>query len=306
MGNEKPVTAAPKFQLYNSETGELLGRTAGSWAKISLFYVAYFAFLAGLFTASIQIMKTSIDLEKPKLQTRLNIPGLHYFPKIDPFNKTQTTRLKDNTQIPFYWDNENPDSPGAFYTTIVDTEKAIYDEKAGKNQEGVTNFDWGTLGACGTSPYGWNTNEPCVFFRVNRVIDWTPVGLFMPEKDSIFEKDGPTKPMQKDAIYIRCDSKYLGETEGDEAGPAALTFTYFGGDPSDGYISSEFFPYQGKAKQEAYQSPIVAVKVKGLEDGQKFRVKCQAHAKNIVIDTRDNLGHIQFEIQYKGEAKKTE
>ena len=32
-----PISAAPKFQLYNGETGELLGRTAGSWCKLKKF-----------------------------------------------------------------------------------------------------------------------------------------------------------------------------------------------------------------------------------------------------------------------------
>jgi len=114
-------------------------------------------------------MKTSIDLEKPKLQTRLNIPGLHYFPKIDPTNKTQTTRLKDNAQVPFFWDNDKTEIAGTFYSTIIEAEKTAYDEKAAKNQEGVTNFNWDSLGECGTAPYGWNTDSPCIFFRVNRV-----------------------------------------------------------------------------------------------------------------------------------------
>ena len=52
-------------------------------AKITVFYIAYFAFLAGLFTASIQLMQSQLPEDKPKLNTRLNIPGLHFFPKFD-------------------------------------------------------------------------------------------------------------------------------------------------------------------------------------------------------------------------------
>jgi len=313
MGNEKPVAAAPKFQIYNSETGELLGRSAGSWAKISLFYVAYFAFLAGLFTASIQIMKTSIDPDMPKLQTRLNIPGLHFFPKINPMNETQTKRLKNNEQIAFFWDSS--DSKDNFYQDIIAKEFDDYKNMAakvtgnkvpGKNID-VANFNFDSLTdvngekSCNTFPYGWDSSEPCVFLRLNRIIGWQPVGLFSPEPNTLFAADGPKANMQKNAVYIRCEAKKLG-TEDDAA--ANVGFKYFGN--NDGAITSGYFPYNGKSLQPDYQSPMVGIKITGMEDGVKYRVKCQAFAKNIVIDERDNLGSIKFEIQHKGEASKTE
>jgi len=310
MGSDKPAAGPPKFQVYNSETGELLGRTAGSWAKIGLFYIAYFAFLAGLFTASIQIMKTSINTDKPKLQTRLNIPGLHYFPKINPKESEQTDRLKKNEGVPFYFD-ETQESY-SFYSDLVTSEKAAYDTKASNADanEKVTKFDWGAnLGACAVAPFGYDTAEPCVYLRLNRVIDWTPVGLFKPEDGSVFSKDGPKKPMVKDGTYVRCEAKYIGE-EGNGKSGEDITFEYFGGDSNggDGFISKEYFPYSGKAAQPNYQSPMVAVKVKGLKENksEKYRIKCSAFAKNIVIDTRDNLGYIQFEMQYGGDVSKTE
>jgi len=313
MGNEKPVAAAPKFQIYNSETGELLGRSAGSWAKISLFYVAYFAFLAGLFTASIQIMKTSIDPDMPKLQTRLNIPGLHFFPKINPLNTTQTDRLKDNEQIAFFWDSEN--EKDTFYEDIIAKEFDTYDKMAQRASSGaagadknqdvktfpITVLDNGADKSCTTFPYGWDSSEPCIYLRLNRIIGWTPVGLFAPEADTLFAKDGPKTNMIRDAVYIRCEAKKLGSE--DDAAPN-VAFKYYGN--NDGAITSDFFPYQGKSLQPDYQSPMVAIKVTGMEDGEKYRVKCQAFAKNIVIDERDNLGSIKFEIQHKGDATKTE
>lgn len=309
-----PISAAPKFQLYNGETGELLGRTAGSWLKIGIFYIAYFAFLAGLFTASIQIMKSSLSEDKPKLQTRLNIPGLHYFPKIDPMISAQTKRLKENAQVPFFY-TDNADSY-SFYSDLVQAEKTKYTnmaaavtkgEKAGKNQN-VENYDWSKIdAACGTN-YGYDTETPCVMFRLNRVIDWQPVGLFKPEADTIFgqENNGPQKPMVKDATYIRCKSKFIGDIEEGEE-PTLLTFSYFGGSSDDGLLDPEFYPYTGKNLQPDYQSPIVAVKIMtGLSDGAKYKVTCNAFAKNIIVDDRDKLGSIAFEIQRGGEAVKTE
>ena len=101
------------------------------------------------------------------------------------------------------------------------------------------------------------------FYPAFQIIDWKPVGLFKPEDGSIFAVDGPKKPMVEDAVYMRCKSKYIGDKEADAA-PSDLTFTYFGGN-GDGYVEKKFFPYGGKAAQPNYQSPIVALKVNGLE-----------------------------------------
>jgi len=309
-------------EFYNKETGTFLGRTGKSWAKISAFYVVYFAFLAGLFTASIHVMKTqTVDPEIPTLQTRLQVPGLNVFPKINPDNSTQVGRWAENEGLPFFWDSSNQAS-WEFYADIVAQEHDSYNKKAknvennekpGKNQN-VENFDWDTfrlikdqqkgISKCADYPYDWNTNEPCIFLRLNRVINWQPIGLFQPE--GIFANEGnlPQRNMVKDAVYVRCESKFLGD-ENEEAEP--LTFTYFGGeqDNGDGYIESKFFPFMGKPRQPDYQSPIVAMKVKNLKDGQKHRVTCHSFAKNIVIDERDNLGSIKFEIQHAGTAEKT-
>ena len=116
--------------------------------------------------------------------------------------------------------------------------------------------------------------------------------------------------MAKDAVYIRCKDITTGEEV-----PDAVSFEYFGGQTNDGYLDSKYFPYSGKTNQPNYQSPIVAVKVNGLkvpkifeilnenffltpnfQDGEKHRIRCHAIAKNIVIDDRDNLGSISFQV----------
>jgi len=130
--------------------------------------------------------------------------------------------------------------------------------KAKKGEsEGVTDFDWSSMGDCGYSgdnldaqTFGWDTPTPCIYLRLNRIIDWKPVGLFKPADGSIFANDGPKKPMVEDAVYMRCKSKYIGDKEADAA-PSALTFTYFGGN-GDGYVEKKFFPYGGKAAQPNY------------------------------------------------------
>ena len=86
----------PKFEFYNAEKGTVLGRNLTSWLKILAFYVCYFTFLAGLFTASVQLMEKQLPGDKPMRQTRLNVPGIHYFPAFDMKEPDQKSRLNDN------------------------------------------------------------------------------------------------------------------------------------------------------------------------------------------------------------------
>merc|ERR1712227_987464 len=183
-------------------------------------------------------MKTSIDLEKPKLQTRLNIPGLHFFPKFDPLDSKHA----------------EGDTGYTFYTKMVDNVIEEYTNKTRLNTDkSITDFDFSPLGDCGKNNYGYDSNSPCVFFRLNRVIDWSPVGYFSPPANSYFsaEGNGPTAKMERDAVYIRCDGNYNGPEEGAPE-KKTLSFKYFGGKNNDGYLESKYFPYKGKVTQPNY------------------------------------------------------
>lgn len=283
MGSDSKQTGPPKFQFYNSETGELLGRNGASWLKITIFYVAYFTFLAGLFMASISIMKTTINDEKPRLQTRLQIPGLHAIPKLDPANPDQSSRLSDNDGVAIKYD-PNTDGDSQIYVTILDDLKAKY-----ASLDDGEDFSFSSLGACGQAPYGYDSTEPCVWIRLNKVIDWTPVGYFAPTEEKGFTAASLNSRMEKNAVYIRCESK-----EVDSGNTENVQFSYFGG--TDGNLESKYYPFTGKKNQPKYQQPIVAVKLGGLTPGVNTRIYCRAFAKNIPIDDRDNLGSVTFDI----------
>ena len=102
--------------------------------KITVFYIAYFAFLAGLFTASVQLMQSQLPDDKPKLNTRLNIPGLNYFPKFAASDKDQKERLANNDGIAFYWKDGQKDGDDG-YQFYVDQSKAILDDVTNNDSE---------------------------------------------------------------------------------------------------------------------------------------------------------------------------
>jgi len=290
--------AEHKFQFYDSDKGTFLGRTGGSWAKITVFYIAYFAFLAGLFTASIQLMQSQLPDDKPKLNTRLNIPGLHFFPKFDMKNADDKERLGNNEGITFMWDGQNGDLGYQYYVDSTKKTFATYDAPA----EGATDFDTNTLGDCSPakdSTFGWGSGKPCIYFRINKVINWEPVGLFAPEEGTFFAQpnNGLTKPMVRDATYVRCQAK----NEDNEVIDSTSTqlFKYWGGanDGGDGYFHPSFFPYQGKQAQKGYESPIVAVQVVGLEEGEMYKVQCRVFGASFFDNDKGKEGFIQFTIQ---------
>lgn len=283
MGSDSKTTGPPKFQFYNSETGELLGRNGASWLKITIFYIAYFTFLAGLFMASISIMKTTVNDEKPRLQTRLQIPGLHALPKLDPMEGPHSSRLSENDGIAIKYDYAT-EGNSQIYVDILDTLVDQYSE-----MDGGEDFSFSSLGECGQAPYGYDSSSPCVWIRLNKVIDWTPVGYFAPTEEKGFTAASLNSRMEKDAVYIRCESKEVESGNLDVA-----TFSYFGG--TDGNLESKYYPFTGKKNMPKYQQPIVAVKVGNLTPGVNTRIYCRAFAKNIPIDDRDNLGSVTFEI----------
>merc|ERR1712036_53340 len=68
--------------LYNKEEKTVLGRTGHGWARISIFYLFYYLFLACLFAISINITYSCLDKEEPYYQTRLETPGVTIQPKL--------------------------------------------------------------------------------------------------------------------------------------------------------------------------------------------------------------------------------
>ena len=298
----------PKFEFYNAEKGTVLGRNLTSWLKILAFYICYFTFLAGLFTASVQLMEKQLPRDKPMRQTRLNVPGIHYFPKFDLKNSDEKSRFGDNDGIAFaYNDGESTGEHGYDYYVNA-TQKVMDTYTNSSDAPDHKDFNLETLGPCSPMKsgyqYGWDNGTPCIYFRINRVIDWEPVGLFEPEGDSYFNLTGnlPTKPIELDATYIRCMAK----TEDNEEIEGEI-FKYYGGDANggDGYISKEFFPYKGKYAQPAYESPIVAVQIVGLGKGQAYKVRCAAYGASFLHDGKHREGEITFYYKVNTEPEPT-
>jgi len=73
--------------LYNDSTGEVLGRSASSWIKIIVFYIIYYACLAGFFTLMLLVFFQTLDDRKPTWQNEDGLigsnPGMGFRPRPD-------------------------------------------------------------------------------------------------------------------------------------------------------------------------------------------------------------------------------
>lgn len=67
------MAAFGKF-LYDSEEGTVMGRNGSSWLRISVFYLGYYAFLAGLFAISLSVTTSMLSETEPFFPNKAAIP----------------------------------------------------------------------------------------------------------------------------------------------------------------------------------------------------------------------------------------
>lgn len=270
--------------LYNGENKTVMGRGGSSWAKIGVFYLILYAFLAGFFAAMLAVFMTTINpagnIGKtnagPKLTQYIeNSPGLTLVrepiqPKDDFDRKTEIDAYK--AAIDKYLNG--------FEDSQLIPECPISEESYATNGDVPCRFDKNLLGVCATNPdYGYarqttNANGtavsdmPCVFVKMNRVWGWVP------------EPDG------NDA-YLDLECK---EEGGDATKIEVLP---------KGYLKSAF-PFLGhKVGDKLYQYPAVAVRVK--DTSAKILVQCELVGKGIKVSSSFNpqrsFGKIEFEVK---------
>ncbi|MEE6470581.1 hypothetical protein FKM82_009006 [Ascaphus truei] len=68
--------------LWNPDTGELMGRTLIKWVYISLYYVAFYIVMVGLFALSLYSLMKTLSPYEPDYQDRLKSPGVTMRPNI--------------------------------------------------------------------------------------------------------------------------------------------------------------------------------------------------------------------------------
>jgi len=165
--------------LYNSDTGEVLGRGGKSWAKIGFFYLVFYAFLTGFFVAMMAVFLSTVESPeeggKPKLtQFIANQPGL--------------TRLGSS-----FGSYDSAANSSAYADSLIKIFEGIKNNTVYKGECPMTKTDNATIKPCyapftsygdckpdmtdmSKSMFGLKDKKPCVFIRINKVYGWVPSG----------------------------------------------------------------------------------------------------------------------------------
>ncbi|XP_056092909.1 sodium/potassium-transporting ATPase subunit beta-2b isoform X2 [Rhinichthys klamathensis goyatoka] len=266
--------------FWNPRTREFCGRTASSWGLILLFYLAFYIFLAGLFTLTMYVMLQTLDDHKPTYQDRLSTPGMMIRPKgeqleidytveytetweryvqalnnfLSPYNDSVQAQKNYECKPDQYFIQEDSGSLKNFPKRSCQFKRSILEDCSGLTDR----------------YYGYSEGKPCVIIKLNRVINFLPSS-------------------NRNPPYVTCAAK---ADDSDKIGE----LMYF---PPNGTFNLMYYPYYGKKSQVNYSQPLVAIKFLNITMNEDVNVECRINADNIKVGSeRDKFaGRISFKLR---------
>ncbi|XP_069826912.1 potassium-transporting ATPase subunit beta [Dendropsophus ebraccatus] len=263
--------------VWNSDTGELMGRTLVKWVYISLYYVAFYIVIIGLFALSIYSLMQTLNPYEPDYQDLLQSPGVTMRPNaygdggfevyynvsdeksykgiVKSLNKFLTVYNKTNQEAMHNKDCRNLTDVKHMLTGIGRTKYACQ-------------FTTEMLGNCSYEKdptFGYASGQPCLFIKMNRIINFVPDN--------------------KTAATLHCTSKgknLLGHVE------------YF----PHASFGMQYFPYYGRKAQPNYTNPLVAVKLLNVPYNTEMEVECKVNGSKIINDDPHEpyVGKVSFKL----------
>ncbi|XP_031632333.1 sodium/potassium-transporting ATPase subunit beta-2-like [Contarinia nasturtii] len=284
--------------IYNKDKNYIFGRTPKNWGELLLFYSIFYIILAALFAICMQSLLWTLDKKVPKWtlnESRIgDNPGLGFRPM--PLNISQGSLV---------WLNSRNASTIKNYVDLIDSFLYPYEEATLHPHENSVNCDFENLpsadkvcrvnlshfGQCtAANSYGYNSSQPCIFLKLNRIFNWTPEPFFgdtalpenMPNDLKLYIKSLQEK--EQNQVFISCEGQ--NPSDKDSIGKISISPRGF---------PHYFFPYKNK---EGYLSPLISVQFESPQRNKNINVECIAWAKNIVYrgGLRDRQGSIHFEL----------
>lgn len=249
-----------KRDVNGVEQSLVMGRNGSSWAKIGLFYICFYSFLAGFFAAMLAVFLTTIQKPgegPPKLtQFIANKPGLTIVNEVlSGYKLGDDNTLKGfQKKVDDFLKGYNAE--GYSDQFCVKANKTGYPEG-----EKPCKFNTAFLKAANCTKdtyYGLKTKKPCILVKMNKVYGWVPAG-------------------DTEVLELSCTS-----------GENVIKVV------NGGYLKAAM-PFRG---QKFYVNPIAVVQVP-VED-KAVEVRCQLKGDKIEVSDSYNpkraFGKIEFTV----------
>lgn len=287
-----------KTFLWNSDTGEFLGRTGSSWAKITLFYVIFYGCLAGIFIGTIQAMLLTLSSYKPTWQDRVAPPGLSHTPRSDKaelaFNlndeETYLTYIKSMRDFLVTYDEEKQSDPTKFEDCGEDPAdyKHRGDLESDVGSRRACRFSRTLLGPCSgveDRSFGFKEGKPCIIVKLNRIISFRPRP---PSSNETIPVEAQPK-VQPNVVPLYCTNK----KEEDVGKVGEIKYHGIG----EGF-PLQYYPYYGKLLHPQYLQPLVAIQFTNLTLNTEVRIECKVFGENIGYNDKDRYqGRFDLKLQ---------
>lgn len=187
VGSKLKAMNLDKIKPMLKGEGSWGGRNRRQWGKLLLFYTLYFISIFGLFFLIVYWFylgtKAGSDGTRPLLHGRgIQSPGINYQPRLANNISEQMSYISDN-----HWDI---DSKTAFVYKSGKGDIYVDQMKSFLEKEGHGNLTkYGDFSECNEDKgFGFAADKPCLFFRINKVIDWSPLGIEHDDIEEAFSK----------------------------------------------------------------------------------------------------------------------
>ncbi|KAM8784812.1 potassium-transporting ATPase subunit beta isoform 2-T2 [Rhynchonycteris naso] len=253
-----------EFQRYcwNPDTGQLLGRTLARWVLISLYYVAFYVVMTGLFALCIYSLMCTLDPYTPDYQDQLKSPGVTLRPDVyEDKDLDISYNVSDNrtwTDLVHSLHNFLAGySPEAQENNINCTSEKVFTQesfRAPNHTKFSCKFTTDMLQNCSglVDPnFGFEGGKPCFIIKMNR---------------------GQHKDIEP------------------------LQVEYY---PPNGTFSLHYFPYYGKKAQPHYSNPLVAAKLLNVPSNTEVGIVCKVLAEHVTFDNPHDPfeGKVEFKLK---------
>lgn len=301
LDRKVPLSQRISKFIWNPEDRTFLDRGGLAWARLIIFYIAFYTIIALIWAACFALFDFAVlNEDRPVLSGEQNVlrlnPSLSYIPQPDYY--TSLIRYRNSR---FSSARKYIDDLVAFtqwyeeygQQNILSANEQTRDCSAdGKNPDPmnfVCRFNLDVGRRCNAYVnFGFVDGDPCIVLKLNRVYGWVP--------DPVDE--GISSNASNTGVLVKCQGRT--PTDRDFIKQICYHYTSNGWDGTDGYckegygvFEQYFFPY---LKQVRYMSPLVFVEFKGITRNVVTMIECWAEAKNIKLDRTYRIGMVQFEI----------